>query len=127
MRKYLTRLLLGAIATIGLAFPASAATWRSPAGDIFRFYPDGSMVVYWNGAEHVGYWWWISSKRKFGYSVAGQTCYVTVEGNGAICSGAGQPQHWSLMSVRGEGDDEVPADTRSWFMTRETPGMKPKR
>lgn len=124
--KSLSRVLLCALVALFLMIPASASTWRSTSGNIFRFYPDGSMVAYWNGGEHVGYWWWISSNYQFGYSVAGYTCYVTMEGDGAVCQGAGQPQYWSLMSARGEGDEAEPADTKSWFMSRETPVLKSK-
>jgi hypothetical protein len=121
------RALLGALISLCLLLPASASTWRSPSGNIFRFFPDGSMTAYWNGEEHVGYWWWISSNSRFGYSVAGYTCYVTMKGGAAVCRGAGAPQQWTLMSVRGDRDEEEQSDTRSWFISRtDTPTMKPK-
>ena len=111
-----------------LMLPAGASTWRSTAGNVFRFYPDGSMTAYWDGKEHVGYWWWISSNQKFGYSVAGYTAYVTVNGAGALCKGTGPSQQWTLMSVRGESDNQDEdnlTDTKSWFMSRtETPTIK---
>jgi hypothetical protein len=125
MRRQFVTYLVCVVAALFLALPAAASTWRSTSGNIFRFYPDGSMIAYWNGGEHVGYWWWISSNYKFGYTVAGSTHTVTMEGNGAICSGPGPAQYWTLMSARGaEGADE-PADTKSWFLEREdTPAPK---
>ena len=130
MKTTLSRFLVRvALLVLFLLVPATASTWRSTSGNIFRFYPDGSMVAYWGGGEHVGYWWWISSNYKFGYSVSGYTCYVIMDGGGAVCQGAGQPQYWTLMSARGEGgdsDDAEPEDTKSWFMSRQTPGLKAK-
>lgn len=129
MRKRIATYLLCTLAALLLALPAGASTWRSTSGNIFRFYPDGSMIAYWNGGQHVGYWWWVQSNYKFGYSVGGHTCYVTMEGDGAICQGGtGPAQYWTLMSARGgeDGQDE-PVDTKSWFKQREeTPALKKK-
>ena len=128
MRRQLATYLVCALAALFLALPAGASTWRSTSGNIFRFYPDGSMIAYWGGSEHVGYWWWIRSNYKFGYSVAGYTCQVTMEGDGAVCQGPGQAQYWTLMSARGgEEDEKDPVDTKSWLMQREeTPAPKRK-
>jgi hypothetical protein len=127
MRKEASGFLVCTLVTLCLMLPATASTWRSTAGNVFRFYPDGSMTTYGNGKEHVGYWWWISSNHKFGYSVAGHTAYVTVTGAGALCKGTGPSQQWTLMSVRGEPDQDEDnlVDTRSWFMSRtDTPTIK---
>ncbi len=101
MKSKLFRWSRVALLVFCLSLAASASTWRSTSGNIFTFYPDGSMTAYLNGGQYSGYWWWISTNWKFGYQVNGfGNTYVTMDGTGAIAE---------------------PADAKSWLMPQAAP------
>jgi hypothetical protein len=109
--------------TLCLTVAVSASTWRSTSGNVFTFYPDGSMTANVGGGQYNGEWWWVSSNWKFGFRVYGfGDTYVTMEGNGAIAQTAGKPaQYWTLISSRGSTGESEPEDNRSWLMPQLAP------
>jgi hypothetical protein len=121
MRKF----ALTALATLLLLatlVPAQAGTWRSTTGNMFHFYPGGSMNAYIQGGSYGGSWWWTNNPYQFQYSIHGLNGYgtVNIQGQGAICSVPGQhPQYWTQIASRGEEDNKP--DVNSWFMTTVSP------
>lgn len=117
MKRKLTAVLATLLLIAALA-PAQAGTWRSTSGNMFHFYPGGSMEAYVSGRSYTGTWWWTRSPYQFQYNVHGFNgyCTVNIKGQGAVTSYPGQnPQYWTQLGSRGGKTDKP--DNRSWFMT----------
>lgn len=109
------------------ALPASASTWRSSTGNVFRFQGNGSYTVMRpNGSTNWGRWWWVQHQAVFDYKEngSGQINRVYLQPVGAVCQSWRGTFQWSQISSRG-GEDEK--DDTGWFAPAGTPEGLDKR
>jgi hypothetical protein len=121
MKTKLSLLFVALLLLLAIA-PAQAGTWRSTSGNMFHFYPGGSMECYIGGNVYSGSWWWTNNPYQFQYSVGGWNgcATVNIKGQGAVCFVSGQnPQYWTQLGSRGQKTDKP--DTTSWFMEQVDP------
>ena len=119
MKRKFCLMLAAMLLFVALA-PAQAGTWRSTSGNMFHFYPGGSMTAYIQGNQYNGRWWWTRSPYQFQYNFGTQTITVNIKGQGAVALQPGyNPQYWTQVARRG-AEDQKP-DTESWFMTQIDP------
>ena len=113
-------ILFAALMILAVMLPTNAGTWRSSSGNMFHFYPGGSLQAYTQDGNFSGCWWWTSSPYQFQYSVRGVTHTVNIKGQGAVCQAPGMnPTYWQQIASRG-GDTDKP-DTTSWFVEQIDP------
>lgn len=117
MKNKLSLLLASFLLVLTLQ-PASAGTWRSTSGNMFHFYPGGSMEAYIQGSAYSGRWWWTNSPYQFQYNFGWRTVTVNIKGQGAVALEPGfNPNYWTQVATRGEKK----TDEESWFMAQVDP------
>jgi hypothetical protein len=113
-------LILAALLLFVALAPAQAGTWRSTSGNMFHFYPGGSMEAYVSGNAYSGRWWWTNNPYQFQYNFGWNTITVNIKGQGAVALEPGRnPNYWTQMATRGGKTDKP--DTESWFMEQVDP------